>query len=878
NGAISVSKDNMCYFNVFPCDGIFELNMHNHISNERSIYTCSNKKTKHNLDSAFLWHCRLGHVNKKRIEKLQHDGLLKSIDDESFDVYVSCISGKMARKPLTHASERVDDLLVIIHSDVCGPFRTTSRECANYYVTFIDDFGRYGYVYLIKHKHEVFEMFKTFQNEVENQLGKTIKALRSDRGGEYLSQEFLDHLRRYPKETMGYYFYYPLKNKIFVARYAEFFETNLIKQEASRSTVDFDEIQSEDAQPSENTSLHQHEEHKLGDHGEPPNYRAALSDPESEKWLKAMNAEVQSMKDNQVWNLVDLPPNCKTVGSKWLFKKKTDMDGNIHTYKARLVAKGFTQTYGVDYEETFSSIADINAIRILIAIAAYYDYKIWQMDVKTAFLNGRLNKDVYMMDTSKRGTIPMQPNVDLSNTQGPSTPAEVKRMKGIPYASAVGSIMYGVRNTKDMFLVYGGDSTTKLGVTCYTDASWETDRDNLRSQMGFVFMMNGGAVDWKSSKQSTTAMSSIEAKYIAATETAMEAIWIRKFISWLGVVPNIERPMDMYCDNTGSITIADELGVQRGTKHFQQKYHFIREAIQEGDIRILKVHTDDNLADSFTKPMPYTKHVQHARTIRLIPVAPIETTNKVILIKEKLKAAKDCQKSYVMNQVVTQLKVFDEFPRGRARFMKEDHEQHLKSILELLKGQKYYVKFTKCEFWLQEVDLLGHVVNEKRIHVDPAIVEAVKKWLALRNPIEIHKFLGLAGCYKRFIENFLKIAKPLMKLTKKAKEFTSGEEREEAFQTLKHTLCNTPTLAIPEGTENFVVYYDASHHGLGCVLMQRDKIGIRAIVYRDVGYSISEDLEEEPMEEEPLEEPKEEVLKLVLQLGSSLSLLVLELL
>ncbi|GJT08968.1 retrotransposon protein, putative, ty1-copia subclass [Tanacetum coccineum] len=153
------------------------------------------QENKHNLDSTFLWHCRLGHINKKRIENLLHDGLLKSIDDESFNVCVSCISGKMARNPFTHASERADDLLGIIHSDVCRPFRTTSRDGANYYVTFTDNFSRYGYVYLIKHKHEVFGIFKTFQNEVENQLGKTIKALRSDRGGEYLSQVFLDHLR-----------------------------------------------------------------------------------------------------------------------------------------------------------------------------------------------------------------------------------------------------------------------------------------------------------------------------------------------------------------------------------------------------------------------------------------------------------------------------------------------------------------------------------------------------------------------------------------------------------------------------------------------------------------------------------------------------------
>ncbi|GJY37930.1 retrotransposon protein, putative, ty1-copia subclass [Tanacetum coccineum] len=124
------------------------------------------------------------------------------------------------------------------------------------------------------------------------------------------------------------------------------------------------------------------EEHELGDFGEPANYKAALLDPECNKWLNAMNVEFQSMKDNEVWDLVDLPPNGKTIGSKWFFKKKTNMDGAVHTYKARLVAKGYTQTLGIDYEETFSPVADIRAIRILIAIAAFYDYEIWQIDVK----------------------------------------------------------------------------------------------------------------------------------------------------------------------------------------------------------------------------------------------------------------------------------------------------------------------------------------------------------------------------------------------------------------------------------------------------------------------------------------------------------------
>ncbi|GKC58381.1 retrotransposon protein, putative, ty1-copia subclass [Tanacetum coccineum] len=192
---------------------------------------------------------------------------------------------------------------------------------------------------------------------------------------------------------MGYYFYYPPENKIFVAR----------------------------CTPSENTSEH----HLKADH-EDIEPQTALSDPEPDKWLEAMNAEMQSHKDNQVWNLVNLS-NYNTCGDKWLFKKKTD----------------------------------IKVIRILMAILAFYDYEIWQMDVKTAFLNGHLYEDVYMVKP-------------------------------------------------------------------------------------------------ESSKQSTTAMSSTYAEYIAASEAAMEAIWIRNFIYGLDVIPSNDRPMDMYCDTTSAITIADE--------------------------------------------------------------------------------------------------------------------------------------------------------------------------------------------------------------------------------------------------------------------------------------------------------------------------------
>ncbi|GJV12772.1 reverse transcriptase domain-containing protein [Tanacetum coccineum] len=155
---------------------------------------------------------------------------------------------------------------------------------------------------------------------------------------------------------------------------------------------------------------------------------------------------------------------------------------------------------------------------------------------------------------------------------------------------------------------------------------------------------------------------------------------------------------------------------------------------------------------------------------------------------------------------------------------KEDHEVHLGLVLELLRKEKLYAKFSKCEFWLQEVHFLGHVVNQNGIHVDPSKIEAVKNWKTPTTPSEIRSFLGLAGYYRRFIANFSKIAKPLTSLTQKNQKYVWGVEQEEAFQTLKNNLCDAPILTLPDGVEDFIVYCDASNQGLGCVLMQRGKV------------------------------------------------------
>nr|GEZ77211.1 putative retrotransposon Ty1-copia subclass protein [Tanacetum cinerariifolium] len=308
------------------------------------------------------------------------------------------------------------------------------------------------------------------------------------------------------------------------------------------------------------------EEHSLGDLNEPANYKAALSGPEFEKWPVAMNAEMQSMYDNKVWRLVVLSPNAKVVKSKWIYKKKTDMDGKVHIYKAQLVAKGCTQTYDVDYEETFSHVADIRAIRILIAISTYYDYKIWQMDVKTAFLNGFLEEEIYMEQPEgfidpnhPRKVCKLQRSIyglnQTSRSWNKRFDEEIKKDEAYaeyPYASAVGSIMF---------------------------ASYEL-----------------------------TVIAMLDSKPIEMTRN-------------LKLVPLNDYPIKMNCDNSAAIIMAKESGIQKGARHFKRKYHYVRECIKIGEIDIVKVHTDDNLADPFMKALAGPKLTQHAISMGLHPAS-----------------------------------------------------------------------------------------------------------------------------------------------------------------------------------------------------------------------------------------------------------------
>ncbi|CAH1415477.1 unnamed protein product [Lactuca virosa] len=777
----------------------------------------------------------------------------ESFDLKSDDSCETCLLGKMTKSPFTGTCARGEVLLDLIHTDVCGPFKTATRDANRYYVTFIDDFSRYGYVYLIKHKSETFERFKEFKQEVENQLGRNIKMLRSDRGGEYLSTEFLDYLKEcgivsqltpprtpqlngvaerrnrtlldmvcsmmsraslpisfwgyaletaahilnlvptkkvaktphemwtgkvpnldhikiwgceafvrrethdkleprsercifigYPQKYFGYLFYRPRTSDT----------SNQLEEEISVDPAD------ESILPRRSTRVRNTPEFYYGFHittegdtfisdstlvnlDEPNSVKEAVAGPESAKWKEAMDIEIQSMYDNQVWNLVDNVPGRKTVGCKWIFKKKTDMDGKVHTYKARLVAKGFTQTHGIDYDETFSPVAKIKSIRVMLSIAAFHDYEIWQMDVKTAFLNGKLAEDVYMnqpegfvsaeypnkvckleksiyglkqasrswnlcfdenvkefgfsrsedescvyvrasgsivsflvlyvddilligndiptlqevkswlgkcfamkdlgeatyilgirilrerskrliglsqsiyldkvlkrfnMQNSKKGELPIQSNAKLSKAQSPSTEDEIAEMSRLPYASVVGSIMYAMTCTRpdvafalSMVSRYQGNPGKAHWTAVKNILNFQTDRDNFRSQSGWVFTLNGGAITWKSSKQETVADSTCESEYIAASEAAKETIWLRNFIGDLGVVPAIKEPMEIFCDSNSAVALAKEPRDHGRSRHIDRKYHFIRHKIEEGLLVAKRVSSDENPADPLTK-------------------------------------------------------------------------------------------------------------------------------------------------------------------------------------------------------------------------------------------------------------------------------------
>ena len=144
---------------------------------------------------------------------------------------------------------------------------------------------------------------------------------------------------------------------------------------------------------------------------------------------------------------------------------------------------------------------------------------------------------------------------------------------------------------------------------------------------------------------------------------------------------------------------------------------------------------------------------------------------------------------------------------------KEEHEQHLRKVLQILRENQLYAKFSKCEFWLEKVSFLGHFISKEGVSIDPAKIEAVRDWPAPKNVTEVRSFLGLAGYYRRFVKDFSKIARPMTNLMKKNEKYEWTEDCEVAFQTLKERLTTAPVLTLSDSTSEYLVYSDASKRG-----------------------------------------------------------------
>ncbi|KAL6323008.1 hypothetical protein AAG906_023625 [Vitis piasezkii] len=296
-------------------------------------------------------------------------------------------------------------------------------------------------------------------------------------------------------------------------------------------------------------------------------YDQAINSENSTLWLYAMEEELKSMKDNEVWDLVELPKGIKTIGCKWIFK--TNMILRAMSKDTRPVTSN---------------------------------------GLKTAFLNGDLHEEtkqflsknfdmkdlgeasyVIGIEIHRDSVAPIVKGDIFCELQCPKNDLEKKQMDKIPYASAVGSIDHWkvvkkvlryLQETKDYMLTYN------LEIIGYSNSDYDGYKDTRKSTSGYIFMLSNGPISWKSHKKSLIASSTMEAEYVACYEATCHAIWLRNFVSRLHVIDSIMRPLRIYCDNSTAVRFSKNNKTTGGSKHIDIKYLVVREKVQnEVDIK-----------------------------------------------------------------------------------------------------------------------------------------------------------------------------------------------------------------------------------------------------------------------------------------------------
>ncbi|KAA0054281.1 gag/pol protein [Cucumis melo var. makuwa] len=400
----------------------------------------------------------------------------------------------------------------------------------------------------------------------------------------------------YPKESKGGLFYDAQENKVFVSTNATFLEEDHIRNHQTRSKLVLEEISKNTTdRPSSSTKIvdktrnigQTHPSQELGeprrsgrvgrqsdryldlseaqiiipDDGieDPLTYKQAMNDVDCDQWIKAMDLEMESMYSNSVWTLVGHLTDIK----KWLatqFQMK-DLGNAQHVLDMEFIyQKNHVQRH-------LKKLEDIS-------------------NIPYAFVFGSL---MYAMLCTRP---------DACYSVG--MVSRYQSNPGRDHWTAVKNILKYLRRIKDYMLVYGSKD---LILTGYTDSDFQTDKDARKSTSGSVFTLNEGAVVWRSIKQSYIVDSTMEAEYVAACKAAKEAVWLKKFLTYLEVVLNMHMPITIYCDNSGAIANSREPRSHKRGKHIERRYHLIREIIHRGDVTVTKISSEQNMVDPFTKAL-----------------------------------------------------------------------------------------------------------------------------------------------------------------------------------------------------------------------------------------------------------------------------------
>eukprot|EP00253_Pinus_taeda_P002778 PITA_02778 len=408
-----------------------------------------------------------------------------------------------------------------------------------------------------------------------------------------------------------------------------------------------------------------------------------------------MDEELEQIEKNKTWELVPRPKDKNVIGTKWIFKNKLNENGDVIRNKARLVCKGYAQQKGIEFEETFSPVARLQAIRMFLALSSFQKFKVFQMDVKSAFLNGDLEEEVYIEQPddditfgsneeamSQSFALVMQKEFEMSllgeltcflglqiqKNEGGIFLSQTKYLKQIlkkygmedakpvctpmvtgcnlsatdesaavhqpTYISVIGSLLYltgtqpdimhavGIvgrfqanpkethpqavkrifkylQGTQNYGLWYSRD--TDLTLHAYTDVDWAGSVDDRKSTSGGALFMGSRLVSWFSKKQSSIALSTAEAEYVAAASCCTQLLWMMQTLQDFQIT--CTPPISILCDNTSAISISKNPVMHSKTKHMPIKYHFLREQVIEQKAKLEYVPSKEQVADILTKPL-----------------------------------------------------------------------------------------------------------------------------------------------------------------------------------------------------------------------------------------------------------------------------------